>query len=73
MDDSPLRADAFNAAESWSVSYGGEVYWYAFKINGDWYYRGSFGEGFQHFPLQEKVTPICKNLTRTKAAASREK
>jgi hypothetical protein len=50
--------------ESWSVSYDGAVYWDACKIDGDWYYAGSFRGGLKHFALQDKVTLICKNLTR---------
>jgi hypothetical protein len=65
MEDSHslVNGGACDAGESWTVSYDGEVYWDACKMEGDWYYRGSFKGGFRHFDRQEKVTPICKNLS----------
>jgi len=55
--------NAFATADSWTVSYDTDIYWDACKVNGEWYYRGSFQGGYRHFDVQEKVTPICKNLT----------
>jgi hypothetical protein len=55
---------ALAAAESWSVNYEGDVYDDARKVDGDWYFRTSLVEEFLYFTFQEKITPICKNLTR---------
>jgi hypothetical protein len=67
MDDNLVVSGVYGG-ESWTVSYDGDIYWDACKMDGDWYYRGSFRGGFRHFDLQEKVTPICKNLTEPKIA-----
>jgi hypothetical protein len=59
-------------AESWSVSYDGEVYLDAREVDGNWYYRADSSEGFQRFVLQKEVIPICKNLTRARIASPGE-
>jgi hypothetical protein len=50
------------SAESWSVSYGCEVYSDARLFDGQWYFRTK--EDFVSFPDRGKIAPICKNLTR---------
>jgi hypothetical protein len=55
---------ALKDAESWSVTYDGEVYQDARKVGDHWYFRTSLVEDFLYFPHQDKVTPICKNPTR---------
>jgi hypothetical protein len=60
--------DAFEAAESWSVNYNGDVYHDARVIDDRWYYRVSSREGFMRFARQDMVVPICKNLTRKRVS-----
>lgn len=52
------------AAESWSVSYRGEVYDDARKRSDIWYFHRGLNTGFDRFEDQESVRPICKNPTR---------
>jgi len=53
--------------ESWSVTYEGDVYDNAYEVEGAWYYQSN--SGFEHFPFQDRVQPICKNLTRKRKRA----
>ena len=66
MSAERLDPGIFDAAESWSVSYDGDVYLDARKINGYWYFRSSLSDKFRYFDSQERVVPICKNPTRKK-------
>lgn len=67
MDDNLLRGLA--GAESWSVTYDGEVYEDARNWLGIWYFRSSPGEKFYRFMLQDNVNPVCKNPTRKQRPA----
>ena len=58
-------------AESWSVTYGGDVYEDARSWLGIWYFRATPDEKFWRFALQDKVNPVCKNPTGKKKTLGR--
>ena len=53
------------AAESWTVSYGDEVFFDACKTDGVWVFRESTISPFKPFAIQANVVPICTNGTFT--------
>lgn len=57
------------ASESWSVSYGDDVYSDARLLDGIWYFLES-ARGFVEFPNQAAVVPICKNPTTGQKSAT---
>jgi len=57
------KSSAVEAAESWSVTYDGELYEDVRKCPDGWYFRVGTGDEFQSFAKQGQVKPICKNLT----------
>jgi hypothetical protein len=59
---SAMTQEEFDSAESWSVTYRGLVYDNARKVDCVWFYRDPATKLILRFALQDRVTPLHKNI-----------